>query len=165
MRRHAAGWDAAPARAVDATALPGGRGCPVRHHYGWMPLAAWDGAEKRRAKAGRSVVAGFSRPRGKQQNLPLPICTGPRYLKRRKADDVCAWRRRVCEVGRRKALRRRPPALARPEADGETQRRLRLAALRRPSPVRRGHIPHETREGNSGAPRAGQTTGAVAHGS
>lgn len=29
MRRRAAGWDAAPARAVDATALPGGRGCPA----------------------------------------------------------------------------------------------------------------------------------------
>jgi hypothetical protein len=148
MRRHAAGRDAAPARAVDATALPGGRGCPVRHHYGWMPLAAWDGAEKRRAKAGRGRCRHAALVRaGAQPNRPLPICTGPRHLKRRKADDVCANCVNVSVVERRKALRRRLSALAGAKTNGVPKRRLRLAALRRPSPVRRGHPPHATRGG------------------
>ena len=108
-----------------------------------MPLAAWDGAVETAAKAAEaSSLAQALTGRRDAQRSPLPICTGPRHLKRRNTVRPRALRE-LAVVERRKALRRSWPVLARLVSDGETERRLRLAALRTPR-LSRGPFPRAT---------------------
>ena len=128
-----------------------------------MPLAAWDGAVETAAKAaGRLMIAQALTGRRDAQRSPLPICTGPRHLKRRNTVRPRALRG-LAVVEHRKALRRSWPVLARLVLNGETERRLRLAALRTPR-LPRGPFPRATAGQEFGrTPRRHNNRGDAAH--